>query len=1584
VHRSFVRSLVAFTLLLLPLSLTAQTTPAGGTQTQAQQGPCLPEDEPCGGGGTNSVTVLPDDGVMTVASSSSGNVAEFTVLNNYGSSYTYALTCSAIGVGTCTAIKNVAGATITSINLPGGGQAEVMVHFSAGVGPASGTVRLTANNGLWSDQGAYGVTVSAPLTPAAPTAQLINHNRSGIDRGLCFTTGAGAAAGNSCGDLFIIHGMPAYRTMGRDRSLSVLYNSATARGQVLEAIAVTQPAGSATPTKMTAVLRVGGLKDSAEFSGVVGGQTVQVVMGDRLANTLATGVYVDTLVLRNTYSGSVFETILVDTVVVVNQRTSEYGRGWGLLGVERLVLSQPTGSMDLLWVAGDGSALRYRKVADSIWLAPAAAYRDSIIKSGSTYTRRLQHKVRVVYDLSGRHLQTVNRYGHVTQFTYDTVSGVIRLKGIRVPGNDVAVREYRLFYSAAPARLLDSIADPGGRKLKLTRSGTAITAITDPDGQQTQFVYGGPDSLLSARRVPNPVVAGGWAQTSYSYAGRSKLVRTRVQAGPTGLDSTVVKYAPWQVNGLDTLVTGLTAPGFPTWPVAGFASTLDGPIAGIGDRYSAWLDRFGAPTRTLLEWTGAVTELYRDSTSMPALVTGVRMSNGRFVSLRYNTRGNLVMQRDSTWHIDSMSTAVSQWAYGNAVFPDMPTSVTDPMGRVGTMELDPILGVPVRMVDPTGQVGRLAFLSNGLLQSATDSGVQTWRQSTGTEFSADLTTSFEYDTIGQVRKTTSPSGAVNAWQSDAFGRVIASWDAFNARTRYNYDLLGRDTSVVVDADTSSNPLGVSSTCRSAEFTCGVAFTAWPLGFPTTLVTRSYFGTVGLDSVVAPRGVPRTYGYDASGQPIRELDEIPSQQSTRYVGGSGLVDSIESRSGNRTIFQYDGVGRLIRMTYPRIITDASPYTRLAGTFDTIPGDTVTYLYDAEGRVLETRSLNVGGGVVTRTYWANGLLRSRVTSKPFLDSLKYWYDASGAVTRKWHVSFTSGVAANAMRDTTDYQYHGTTGRLQSIAVRMTNPTGVPTQTLAFEWDALGRRRRVTYPTGWAVNYRYDAAGTLRRLWTDGTACDVADQFCVSVSRDSVDLTGRVLSQRIDCHGTAHDGRACGAAASRTQSNRYYRTGWLASQVDGQTRDSLVYDATGNIVRRWRHDDQRWHGLSYVARTNRLFRDTLEHTGGQAPGVMAFHYTADGSRRSEAVVSAETWQQQLQRDYRYDALGRLRGLATRRFVGMQDFESYFEANACQYDPEGRMVRACGAPAKVVYDGDNVIAASESQWHFVHGPAIDDPLIGFGQKQEGDPVIIVYWITDGGGSEYGASLSNGSWDASLNSAGAVGGQGWQQAGGVRNSGTLGEQRQGNSNAPQLAFFRNRVYDMRTGQWTQEDPIGLAGGLNLYQYSGNNPVSFSDPWGLCPLWYDGIPCEQMVDGGMVPANTNMASGVGGAEWGWTRSNGSQFHSGFDNKGDYGAPVYAPADGTLSVNHSPKGGLGVTLDLGHGNSVQALHLSRVPRELMGQTVEVKAGDIIGYIGRSGNLKDAPGETHTHIKTYSNGSQCDPRDFFGMDPGSCSQ
>jgi RHS repeat-associated protein len=74
--------------------------------------------------------------------------------------------------------------------------------------------------------------------------------------------------------------------------------------------------------------------------------------------------------------------------------------------------------------------------------------------------------------------------------------------------------------------------------------------------------------------------------------------------------------------------------------------------------------------------------------------------------------------------------------------------------------------------------------------------------------------------------------------------------------------------------------------------------------------------------------------------------------------------------------------------------------------------------------------------------------------------------------------------------------------------------------------------------------------------------------------------------------------------------------------------------------------------------------------------------------------------------------------------------------------------------------------------------------------------------------------------------------------------------------YRRNRYYDPATGQFTQEDPIGLAGGLNLYGFAGGDPVNFSDPFGLCPEHITGVPC-------IPEAGSQGIESVGTGPWDW-------------------------------------------------------------------------------------------------------------------------
>lgn len=57
-----------------------------------------------------------------------------------------------------------------------------------------------------------------------------------------------------------------------------------------------------------------------------------------------------------------------------------------------------------------------------------------------------------------------------------------------------------------------------------------------------------------------------------------------------------------------------------------------------------------------------------------------------------------------------------------------------------------------------------------------------------------------------------------------------------------------------------------------------------------------------------------------------------------------------------------------------------------------------------------------------------------------------------------------------------------------------------------------------------------------------------------------------------------------------------------------------------------------------------------------------------------------------------------------------------------------------------------------------------------------------------------------------------------------------GKQNETGTVYKRARVYDPATGQFTQEDPIGMAGGLNAYGFANGDPLNYDDPFGMCPV----------------------------------------------------------------------------------------------------------------------------------------------------------
>ena len=53
------------------------------------------------------------------------------------------------------------------------------------------------------------------------------------------------------------------------------------------------------------------------------------------------------------------------------------------------------------------------------------------------------------------------------------------------------------------------------------------------------------------------------------------------------------------------------------------------------------------------------------------------------------------------------------------------------------------------------------------------------------------------------------------------------------------------------------------------------------------------------------------------------------------------------------------------------------------------------------------------------------------------------------------------------------------------------------------------------------------------------------------------------------------------------------------------------------------------------------------------------------------------------------------------------------------------------------------------------------------------------------------------------------------------------------VSVYRARYYDPMAGRFVSRDPIGFRGGINLYNYTGSNPINRADPSGLTRLTFN-------------------------------------------------------------------------------------------------------------------------------------------------------
>lgn len=185
---------------------------------------------------------------------------------------------------------------------------------------------------------------------------------------------------------------------------------------------------------------------------------------------------------------------------------------------------------------------------------------------------------------------------------------------------------------------------------------------------------------------------------------------------------------------------------------------------------------------------------------------------------------------------------------------------------------------------------------------------------------------------------------------------------------------------------------------------------------------------------------------------------------------------------------------------------------------------------------------------------------------------------------------------------------------------------------------------------------------------------------------------------------------------------------------------------------------------------------------------------------------------RTYAYDFDNRLTGVTG---VG--------GAVTLTYDPSGRLYQTAqvsGATARFFYDGANLAAeyngSNVLQKRYVQGPGIDNPLVAY----TGTGTASKVWLI---ADERGSVIAETNASGAATQINAYDEYGIPKAG---NAGRFGYTGQVWIAEIEAYSYRNRVYHPKLGRFLQTDPIGQAGGLNLYAYVGNDPVNWTDPWG--------------------------------------------------------------------------------------------------------------------------------------------------------------
>ena len=634
----------------------------------------------------------------------------------------------------------------------------------------------------------------------------------------------------------------------------------------------------------------------------------------------------------------------------------------------------------------------------------------------------------------------------------------------------------------------------------------------------------------------------------------------------------------------------------------------------------------------------------------------------------------------------------------------------------------------------------------------------------------------------------------------------------------------------------------------------------------------------LQQITDPQGNQQRFYYDDWGQ-LREHQQILSDETeariTRYTyTATGQAETITGPNGETSHYAYNDNQQLIRYSDPQGRLTCFDYDGLSQVIArTNPdGQTLQYHYDKERNL--TRLTNENGEHMHFVY--DGC--ERLIEETGFDGRRqhYEYNPAGELTRH----HDNGIITDFERDAL--------GQMVTRTSRDSHPTNNTTDSLPkersrYRYDPKGRLLEV-YNTHQLIEFEYDRLGNLEaEHHTDLTPSKDNKPHLVSTSKTSTRYethwpgtrTGLVLpdGQRID-YGYTPQHQLAHIHFNDQPLTLLQRDaqGRETQRQQGQLTTCSDYDPMGRLSRQQathqtgkQRPVHREYGYDAFNNLNRLSEgghetryvydllDRLKKTDGSLSGRFDFdpagnivslseqaekttHTTTRTAERKAKPANIHGNRLTLQGDrkFDYDSRGNLirerRGKAGKRVTeytwNLQNqlirINREGQQTRYRYDPLGRRIekRDAFGSTRYLWAEDQLVQEQRNTLKktYIYEPHSFKPVA---LVQDGD---IYHYHLDHLGTPRELTSEAGEivWKVKYHTYGNVALKETEEIeNNLRFQGQYFDEESG------LHYNRHRYYSPHTGQFISQDPIGLLGGINSYQYAPN-PTGWIDPLGLC------------------------------------------------------------------------------------------------------------------------------------------------------------